>query len=166
MEPTVPTRPPRTVTWAFGMWVAATVIGLVGATILFADVPRPGHLLTGGERDTVAALGVMLAAWGLTRLAFAWFMLQGRSWARTLLTTLAALGLATVIFHADHVNPLNGVAVAVNIIAVVLQYVPSSNAYFAHPGPRPSRETSEDERIGASGTQPSAPSSRRHPSEH
>ena len=123
---------PRAVRWAFGVWVIATLVGLIGAVLLFADA-LPGVVMKRpiGDRETAIALAVALTGWGLVRLVFAWFMLRGHSWARTLLTTLAAMGIVVVIFHAEHANPLNGVSVAMNAVAVVLQFLPSSNAYFS-----------------------------------
>lgn len=123
---------PRAVTWAFWLWVVATAVGLVGAVLLFSTAPPLG-LLVGptSDRDRVAAIGVLLVGWSLTRLVFAWFMLRGHDWARALLTTLAGLGLAVIIFHFEHVNLLNCTAAAMNASAIVVQYSPSSNAYFS-----------------------------------
>ncbi len=123
---------PRAVISAYWLWVGATITGLAGAVLLFTAAPPLGLLVAPtSDRDRVVAIGVLLACWSLTRLAFAWFMLRGHGWARALLTTLAGLGLAVIIFHFAYVNLLNGVAACMNAAAVVLQYLPSSNAYFS-----------------------------------
>lgn len=128
------TPKPAAVVWAFWIWVVATGVGLAGATLLFSGAPQHGRWLEESvdERNMVAAIGLMLAAWALARLAFAWFLLRGHSWARILLTTVAALGFVTVILHVEHVSPLNWVAMAMNAVAIVLQFLPSSNAFFAY----------------------------------
>lgn len=124
---------PASVTWAFRLWVAATGVGLGGAFALIADhrpdVPSWGDPAAAG--GMVAAIGTLLAIWAFARLAFAWFLLRGGAWARIVLTGLAWLGFATVAFHADHVSVLSWLAVALNAIAVVLQFTPAANAYFA-----------------------------------
>lgn len=153
---------PRAVKWAFAVWVIATFVGLIGAVLLFANA-LPGVLIKRpiDDPDSAIALAVALTGWGLVRLVFAWFMLRGHRWARTLLTTLAAIGLVVVTFHAEHANPLNGVSVAMNAAAVVLQFLPSSNAYFArrhHDAvTSTSRTAVSAERDGATGAQPAPP---------
>jgi hypothetical protein len=137
---------PVAVTWAFWIWVLATCVGLGGAALLFAATPPHERRLQEwvDERNMVAALGIMLAGWALARLVFAWFLLHGHAWARVLLTTVAALGLATVIMHVEHVSPLNWVAIAMNAVAIVLQFLPSSNAYFAQSGQHPEPNSPAD----------------------
>ncbi|MCR2809692.1 MULTISPECIES: hypothetical protein [unclassified Microbacterium] len=124
---------PRAVTWASGLWILGTAVGLVSAVLLFSAVPSPGHLLAvpASHSERAAGIGVLLAAWSLARLVFAWFMLRGHVWARTVLTALAGLGLAVITFHFGYVTALNCIAAAINVVAVVLQFLPSSNAYFS-----------------------------------
>jgi hypothetical protein len=125
-------RPPAVVL-AASLWVVSGVSGVVGAATMITVTSNSATWMGGSGRtgETVAAVGVILVGWGLVRAIFAWFLLRGSSSARMLLTTVAGLSIATVFSHANHVSMLNWVAAVSALAAIIVQFQPAANMYFA-----------------------------------
>lgn len=132
---------PTTVTVAFWLWIASTVIGLIGAIVIVAFAGDSAAIrdLQGGERDAANAaligLAVIFIIVALLRALFAWYMLKGRNWARIVLTVLGAINIVAVAAQAGSIGVLEWIGVVLIAVAIVLQFLPSSNAYFAQSHP-------------------------------
>lgn len=127
---------PTTVTAAFWLWVAATVVSAIGGIMILATAGEAPAIqqLEGAERDAASAaivgIGVVSIIFAALRVLFAWFMYQGRNWARILLTVLGVLTVFSVLLQAGSVGILEWISAALVAIATVLMYVPASNGYF------------------------------------
>ncbi|MFG6404078.1 MULTISPECIES: hypothetical protein [unclassified Microbacterium] len=137
MTDPISTARPTTVTAAFWLWVAASLVGVIGGIIILAfagDAPAIQRL-DESQRAAAGAVIIGLGAWSIIvaalRVLFAWFMLRGRNWARILLTVLGALTILSVVFQAASVGVLEWISAVLVAAAIVFMYLPASRAYFA-----------------------------------
>lgn len=125
---------PTTVRASFWLWIASVVISLIAAIVALTSGQFQGADI-GDNADVARAV----APWGLMggavlggalRVLFAVFLLRGKNWARIVLLIIAIItalaGLGTVLSG----NAFAILALLVTIVAAVLMYVSSSNAYF------------------------------------
>jgi|SRR3569833_637038 len=138
-------NPPGTLVAAFFGYLVSTVSALVGAGLLLgyrdelADAVRTG-MSNGGARlteeqiqrsATVAqAVGIgVLVVLALLYLLLSFKLKAGRNWARIVLTIVTLLQVASLL--ATSGTPVNYVSTAISVLALVLSYLPPSNAYVA-----------------------------------
>ncbi|ATY16485.1 hypothetical protein CU254_20130 [Amycolatopsis sp. AA4] len=139
--------PPRpgVITGAFWAFVAATLVGLVGAVVLFfardalADAMRRANgqnaaRLTDAQIDQAVTIGIVVGAViaiaiALLRLLFAFKLRAGRNWARIVLTVLTALQVLSLL--AGQSTVVGYVSTALAVVGVVLSFLPDANQYFA-----------------------------------
>lgn len=118
---------PGTVVAAVTLWVILGVGSALGGIALFVatgnETLRRQVVLQIGTAVTPAtlvSLGIVALVVGAAYIVFGVLMLRARNWARIAVTVLGLLALLGL-------NILTFVLVAV---AIVLQFLPSSNAYF------------------------------------
>ncbi|MEV6620355.1 hypothetical protein AB0M83_04360 [Amycolatopsis sp. NPDC051106] len=138
-------NPPGTLVAAFFGYLVSTVSALVGAGLLLgyrdelADAVRTG-MNNGGARlteeqiqrsATVAqAVGIgVLVVLALLYLLLSFKLKAGRNWARIVLTVVTLLQVASLL--ATSGTAVNYVSTAISVLALVLSYLPPSNAYVA-----------------------------------
>jgi hypothetical protein len=136
-------NPPGTLVAAFFGYLVSTVSALVGAGLLLgyrdelADALRTG-MNNGGAHltedqiqrsATVAqAIGIgVLVVLALLYLLLSFKLKAGRNWARIVLTVVTLLQVASLL--ATSGTPVNYVSTAISVLALVLSYLPPSNAY-------------------------------------
>ncbi|WP_033371352.1 hypothetical protein [Humibacter albus] len=144
MSTAAPVRRPGAVTAAYVIWLIGAIISLLGA--IFALVIGIFALTIGA-----VAAGLGGAAAGAIILTLAIFvfiiaiieliivsrMRAGRNWARVVLTILGALSIAsTIVQWAQNTSNAgtgvgSAISVAIVLLAIILMYVPTANAYFA-----------------------------------
>lgn len=128
---------PVTVTAAFWLWVVSAVVGVIGAIVAFATIGNNPQIQQLEQTEAAAVTtGVTIAAvlflvFAALRVLFAWFMYKGRNWARIVLTILAALSIIGVLLSLGTATILEWVTMLLVLVALVLMWVPQSNAYFA-----------------------------------
>jgi hypothetical protein len=136
---------PLEVKVAFGLSLASgilTIIGGILVLILSATIP----LIVGIDASDAPAvttplivIGVLIILVGVFSLVAAVYMLRGRSWARNTLTVLGVLGLFGSVTEFS-ANPGTAIAHSVfAVVAIILMFVPRSNAYFRAPHPSRAR---------------------------
>jgi len=107
--------------------VIAAVLLLLGGTALAASgasATAEGTTVSGGVLITAGVIALVLAA---IQLLILWKMKAGRNWARIVLTILEVLSLGSLFTGASGIGIT---AVVLGVVAVVLMWVPTSNAYF------------------------------------
>ncbi|MFN2495685.1 MAG: hypothetical protein ABR608_07240 [Pseudonocardiaceae bacterium] len=131
--PPVPVARPATVVGAVVFWVLSGLTMLVSGAVTvaaagtqeakqaLADVFAESQLRVSDAVIEQLLIGAGLAslAVGLLTIAFGVGLLGGANWARVTVTVLGLLGVLIVLFPALFV-----------VLAIVLQFVPSSNAWF------------------------------------
>jgi O-antigen/teichoic acid export membrane protein len=134
--PVTPTARPATVTAAFWLWIVRSVLSII-AGIVAATVGRGMPQITelSAQEQQVAqgaliAFAVIVIILSLLEALFAYFMYRGRNWARIVVTILAALSLVALITQASASGWLEWVGAALIVVAIILQFTPSANAYF------------------------------------
>jgi hypothetical protein len=147
--------PPRTVTTSFWLHVAGAIIGLVGAAVELVTLPAAidaagaaarqvaegrdtngldvGAIASGTVIGSVVLSVLLTIAFSVLTIVFARKLLQGRNWARIVLTVFAGLQLFGVI-GAYGVGALH---LLVLVAAVILGFLPASNAWFRAMKPVP-----------------------------
>jgi phosphatidylserine synthase len=142
--PTRQTRPPGTITLSFLGFLAATVTTVAGAVFLATsgqaledELRRRGASLSDSEIDAAVTFtqGIGIAVAAVIVLGYLWLAFKlkaGRNWARVVLTVLTLLTLLQVgfLFVGDTADALAYVSCALAVIAMVLSYLPASNAYI------------------------------------
>lgn len=153
-DPGPPPARPATVSGAFWLWMAVMVAGVVGTVVLFTG-NYLNDLLAGtpglDEAATRLALNlarnVALAGSAVAIFIYLFFgskMLLGRNWARVVLTVLGGLSvLSSLVSNTStvvdgvriEVRPelsvvLGWVQAALAAVAIILMFLPASNAYF------------------------------------
>ncbi|QRP49319.1 hypothetical protein [Amycolatopsis sp. FDAARGOS 1241] len=139
-----PPRPevPATVTGAFWAFIVSTVIGIVGALLLFGqkdeliDAARRANSGLSEEQLTQAAniaLGVAVVIAIIIALLYVLFAVKlrgGRNWARIVLTVLTVLQVLSLVAGSGGtwLSYLSGLAA---VIGVVLSFLGDSNTYIA-----------------------------------
>lgn len=125
---------PSTVKISFWIFLIGIILDVVGAVMLiFAgmavatskDTVTVGTTaVNGGVLITSGVLALVFAAIGLLIL---WKMKAGKNWARIVLTVLEVLSLGSLF---GGTNGIGITALVLGIVAVVLMWLPASNAYF------------------------------------
>ena len=136
--------PPRTIIASFLGFLAATVTVVAGGVFLAMSAPelaeelrKTDSTMTQAEIDRAVtfAQGLGIAVAVVFALGYLWLAFKlkaGRNWARVVLTvlTLGQVGVAV----ATGSTTAGYVSCAVAVLAVVLSYLPSANAYIARVG--------------------------------
>lgn len=135
-------RPPVTVQVAFWIWIASAVLSLVFAVL----IPRQKSAIIDALRTAkpqgiepsqyeqyantlVVTTIVTLVLFALLYVFFAYKVRVGRNWARMTLTVLLILGFVYYAYTGTLLS--NGFGLLISVIALLLVYLPASNAYFA-----------------------------------
>jgi heme/copper-type cytochrome/quinol oxidase subunit 1 len=138
---------PSSVNAAFWLYIAGAAVGLVsvivGAVVgiqrirsgQLSQVIPPGTDVSPTVLNTALTVGVALAgAVGLISViayvVFALQMRRGANWARIVLTVLSAIALVSGIVGLLGLNVLNLLVSVLVVVAAVLLWQRSSNAYF------------------------------------
>ena len=126
---------------AFFGYLVSTISALVGAGLLLGYRDElAGALRTANTRLTEdqiqhsATIGQAFGIAVLVVLALLYLFLSfklkaGRNWARIVLTIVTLLQVASLV--ATSGTPVNYVSTAISVLALVLSYLPPSNAYVA-----------------------------------
>lgn len=135
-------RPPVTVQVAFWIWIASAVLSLVfavliprqkGAIIDALNSAKPAGIAPNQYEQyantLVVTTIVTLVLFALLYVFFAYKVRVGRNWARMTLTILLILGVVYYAYTGTLLS--NGLGLVISVIALVLVYLPSANAYFA-----------------------------------
>lgn len=140
---TVHGNPPGTLVAAFFGYLVSTLSALVGAGLLLGYRDELAEALrtagnTSGTRlteDQIQHSATIAQAFGIAVLVvlallylFLSFKLKaGRNWARIVLTIVTLLQVASLL--ATSGTAVNYVSTAISVLALVLSYLPPSNAY-------------------------------------
>jgi phosphatidylserine synthase len=140
--PTEQSSPPGTIIASFLGFLAATVTTVAGAVFLATSGPelaeelrKRGTSLTGTEIDGAVTLtqGLGIAVAAVIVLGYLWLAFKlkaGRNWARVVLTVLTLLQVG-FLFVGGAADTWGYLSCGVAVLAVVLSYSPSANAYVA-----------------------------------
>ncbi|HJP76571.1 MAG TPA: hypothetical protein VJ914_20040 [Pseudonocardiaceae bacterium] len=135
-------RPPVTVQVAFWIWIASAVLSLVFAVL----IPRQKSAIVDALNNAkppgiapsqyaqyantlVVTTIVTLVLFALLYVFFAYKVRVGRNWARLTLTVLLVIGFIYYAYTGTLLS--NGFGLLISVLALVLVYLPASNAYFA-----------------------------------
>lgn len=133
---------PSTITGAFWAFVVSTVIGIVGALLLFGQkdelidaARRTNPNLSQDQLDQAANIALIVAVViaviiALLYLLFAVKLRAGRNWARIVLTVLTVLQVLSLIAGSGG-TWLTYLSALAAVIGVVLSFMRDSNAYIA-----------------------------------
>ncbi len=134
------TSPPGTITLSFLGFLAATVTTIAGAVFLAMsgsaleeELRRRDTSLSDSEIDAAVTLtqGAGIAVAAIIVLGYLWLAFKlkaGRNWARVLLTVLTLVQVG-FLFVGGAADVLSYVSCGAAVLAVVLSYLPASNAY-------------------------------------
>ena len=133
MSTTSSTQTPGTVTAAFWILLLGLILDAIGAILLvvggIALVGRgdAGGMAAGLGAPVLIGAAVIALLFVVIELIIVFKMRGGRNWARIVITILEVLGLGSLF-----TNPTfwSWGAVVLSLIAVVLMWLPASNAYF------------------------------------
>lgn len=138
--PTEQSSPPGTIIASFLGFLAATVTTVAGAVFLASagqdladELRRRDTSLTDSEIDGAVTItqGIGIAVAAVIVLGYLWLAFKlkaGRNWARVVLTVLTLLQVG-FLFAGGAADTLGYVSCGVAVLAVVLSYLPASNAY-------------------------------------
>lgn len=134
--------PPRQVTLAFWLYIAAAALSIVSLIISLTtlgparesaqrQLEASGQSISGGTLDAIIAgtvvIGVVFAIiWVAVYVLFAFFMKRGANWARIVLTIIAALSLLNIL-SSYGVGALQALTA---IVATVLIWLRPASEYF------------------------------------
>jgi phosphatidylserine synthase len=134
------TSPPGTIILSFFGFLAATVTTIAGAVFLATsgsaleeELRRRETSLSDSEIDAAVRFtqGAGIAVAAIIVLGYLWLAFKlkaGRNWARVVLTVLTLLQVG-FLFVGGAADVLGYVSCGVAVIAMVLSYLPASNAY-------------------------------------
>ena len=128
---------PTPIAVSFWLWVVVAVLLVISGIITATSpaeqtaaanlkLPVPTEVMT-----ISSGIGSIIGA--ALHVLFAWFMVQGRNWARVVLTifgVLSVLGSIATIFTG---SILAIAVVIVTIVAVVEMYLPAARSHFSRP---------------------------------
>ena len=136
------TLPPRQVTTAFWLFVAAAVLSLISLAVSLSSIggtkeavrkqlAAQGQTITDGQLDGILTASIVVAVVvGLIFVAayvmFAVFMRRGANWARIVLLVLTVLSLTQIAAGFG----LGAVQVVLSVIGAILLLLAPSNQYF------------------------------------
>lgn len=137
--------PPGTIVAAFFGFLVSTVVAFVGAGVIASmrdeitaalRTAEPG--LTEEQLRQTATVGQAVSIGiavliGLFYLWLAFKLKAGRNWARVVLTIVTLLQVAS-LFVAQGDSVAGYAGCAVSVVALVLSYLPSSDAYIKQTG--------------------------------
>ncbi|MBB5896029.1 hypothetical protein ACFFS4_25040 [Kutzneria kofuensis] len=133
--------PPPAILGAFGLWLVSTALGVVTAILvltekdtLVAGIKAAGGSLSDAQVDSAATVAItMLVVVAIVFAAlYLWLAFKlkaGRNWARVTLAVLTVLHLVTLFLQGA--VTLSYVDTVIQVAAVVLSFLPASNAYVA-----------------------------------
>lgn len=135
------TSPPGTIILSFLGFLAATVATIAGAVFLAGarselaeELRKRGTSLSDAQIDAAVTLaqtiGIAVAA--VVVLGYLWLAFKlkaGRNWARVVLTVLTLLHVGS-LFVGHTADTLSYASCVVAVFAVVVSYLPASNAYI------------------------------------
>jgi hypothetical protein len=140
------TSPPGTIIAAFFGFLVSTVAALTtGAVLLgsrqeFADALRAANQQSGQamteeqlQRATIVGQAFAIGVVVVIALIYLWLSFKlkaGRNWARVVLTVITLLQVAS-LFVTQGNTTIGYVSCAAAVVALVLSYLPASNAYIA-----------------------------------
>jgi hypothetical protein len=137
--------PPGTIVAAFFGFLVSTVVAFVGAGVIASarervvEAVRAGNPRMTDEQVRHAATlgqGITIVIAVLVGLFFLWLAFKlkaGRNWARVVLTVVTAVEVAS-LFVAQGGSVAGYAGCAVSVLALVLSYLPSSDAYIKQTG--------------------------------
>ena len=152
--PVAPVTPPGSVSGAFFIYLIAAVLAVIGAILTLTSnvwtqaIADSGANTSGVNVHTlVNTLKIVSVIFALIFIAlylfFAFKMRAGRNWARIVLTVLSALSVISAFSTTTTSVTVNGhvykstttqltgwIGVVLSILAIVLMFLPASNAYF------------------------------------
>ncbi|MDR6866127.1 hypothetical protein J2Y69_000712 [Microbacterium resistens] len=128
------TPAPTTVKIAFWILLVGLIIDLVsGVVFIISGFALQSSGQTANVDGTVTgggifiATGIVVLVLALIELIILWKLRAGRNWARIVITILEILALGSVFAG---VSVLSTIAIVLSIVALVLLWLPASNAYF------------------------------------
>lgn len=133
MSTTSSTQTPGTVTAAFWILLLGLILDAIGAILLlvagiaFAGSRDAGGTAAGLSGPILIGAAVVALLFVVIELIIVFKMRAGRNWARIVITILEVLGLGALFTNATF---WSWGAVVLSLIAVVLMWLPASNAYF------------------------------------
>jgi len=126
---------PSAVNWSFAIWVIGAILGLVSAVFLFIAAAGAGTVaaISGAGVAGLALIivGIVIVLVAIFELVVVVKMRGGRNWARVLLTIFAVLQVVGTLTQGGNSSFWSWLAFAAIVIATILMFVPSANAYFA-----------------------------------
>ncbi|GAA2751941.1 hypothetical protein [Amnibacterium kyonggiense] len=147
-EPTASADAPSSVVWSYRLYIVGAVLGLIGAVVTFIALPAAisagtdaaNRALQGQSTNGVDVAGattglavggavlsaVITLAFSILTIVFARKMRAGRNWARIVLAVFAALQIFGVLGSYG----VGAVHFVVVVVALILSFVPTSNAWF------------------------------------
>jgi hypothetical protein len=117
---------PGTVETAFWLYLAAPVIGLILSLVSIGRVTSSAaasHLPQGAVIAGVVIGIVINVIYLIAVIVIDTFFRRGANWARIVLTVLAALSVFGVI-------GLGAITFVIGLVAIILSWLPASNAWF------------------------------------
>jgi hypothetical protein len=150
---------PTTVTASYWLYIVGAVLGLIGALVLILTIPAQlaiaqdsltrslqGRDTNGVDVSSLANAAVIsgvvigtivTVAFSVLTIVFAQKYRQGRNWARIVLAVFAALQ----IFGAFNISTygVSSLHFVVVLVALILSFLPASNAWFRAMKPVPAR---------------------------
>lgn len=145
---------PGSVKGAFAIYLVAALLALAGIVLsltsnIWAEAIAANPTSTSGvsaqtlvntAKTIVVVAGVLFLA---LYLLFAFKMRAGRNWARIVLTVLSALSILSAtsasssvtinnnVYRSSSTQASGWIGAALGVLAIVLMFLPASNAYFA-----------------------------------
>ena len=137
-----PAKRPGAVTAAYVIWLIGAILSLIGSVfaLIVGIVAITGGAVFGGIYGAALGSVVLLFAifvfvLAVIELVIVNRMRDGRNWARITLTVLgilSLLGTAVPWFSGGWDTSSGGVvSFVIELIAIILMFVPTANAYFA-----------------------------------
>jgi hypothetical protein len=136
-------NPPATMLGAFGCWLASVAIGVITAVVALTErqtliatmkdaAAKAGNTMSDAQLNSAAtvAIGFLVGASIVFAALYLWLAFKlraGRNWARVTLTVLAVLHLGTLFAQGS--TTWSYVDTVIQVVAVVLSFLPPSNAY-------------------------------------
>lgn len=126
---------PSAVNWSFAIWVIGAILGLVSAVFLFIAAAGVGTVVAvagaGVAGVALVVVGIFVVVVAILELVVVVKMRGGRNWARVLLTIFAVLQAAGTLTQGGNNSFWSWLTFAAIVIATILMFVPTANAYFS-----------------------------------
>ena len=145
MAPAVKPKAPGTITAAFIIYLLSAIAAAASVAVLFTDDGKrqlrqalTDANINGVDVDSLVnttrtAAGVLAVVLIVLYVIFDLLMRAGRNWARIVLTVVSALSIISSFTGSLGAarGTVSWVGLILSILAIVLMYLPVSNAYFA-----------------------------------